>query len=112
MKYLFLILIFNLISCSTSEVKKEYEIVKFDHVITDTLTPIKSESYTTKFISIKGFTNDSIFIKFGNDGIPLYFKGHINKFINPDYYGGHDAIFIFNPYKAKSGNLQVVFSIL
>jgi hypothetical protein len=32
------------------------------------LVPKKNESYTTQYISIKGFANDSIMIKFGEDG--------------------------------------------
>jgi hypothetical protein len=111
MKYLFLVSILFFISCSKSEVKKEHEIVKFDNIIKDTLVPKKNQSYTTQFVSIKGFANDSIMIKFGENGTPLYFKGKINEFINPDYYGNRDAIFIFNPYKAKNGKLNIIFCI-
>jgi hypothetical protein len=97
-------------SCSDSG-KKEYGITRFDKVITDTLVPKKDGSYTYKFITLKGYTDDSIYVSFGGNTFKRHYKGNIDVHLNPDYYGATKAIFVFDPYKAKKGDLKIKFGI-
>ncbi len=109
---LFSVLLF-LTSCSHKDEKK-YVITKFDLPIYDTIKPLKGIGYTTKCIEIKGYVDDSILVSFGrgNSNTSFYLTKKIDFFINPDYYGESDAVFVFDPYKAKKGKLELTFSIL
>lgn len=98
-------------ACSNSEVIKKYTITDFTKSITDTLSPVKGEIYTTQLIKLKGQVDDTIFVSFGKGTYKHYFVNDIDITINPDYYGGHDAIFVFDPYRATKGKLDIKFSI-
>lgn len=106
-----LIICIILLSCSGSLKQTKHSITKFDKPIIDTIIPEKGVGYTTKFIKLRGTTNDTIFVSLGHDGIKNYFSGNIDTVITGDYYGYHKAVFIFNPYKATSGNLEVEFNL-
>lgn len=111
-KFIFIIFIIcTLVSCSNSEVKKEYTIIDFTKSISDTLSPIEDEVYTTQSIMLKGYSNDTIYVSFGKGTYKHYFVNDIDITINPDYYGGSDAVFVFDPYRATKGKLDVKFSI-
>lgn len=115
MKKIFLIklvILITLISCNNnnSHRKKEYSITNFEEVIKDTITPIKGDSYGAKSISVSGFVHDSIYVKF-NGSYKFYLKGKIDTIISTDYYGESKVGFEFNPYKAKKGELKVIFGI-
>lgn len=84
----------------------------FNRPIFESIVPKIGKSYTTKYIKIKGHCNDSVRVSFGNDYY-FYFKGNnIDELINTDFYGEGDVKFIFDPYKAKSGDLMLEFAIL
>lgn len=111
-QFIFIIAITGtLVSCSNSEVKKEYTIIDFTKSISDTLSPIEGEIYTTQSIMLKGYSNDTISVSFGKGTYKHYFVNDIDIIINPDYYGGSDAVFVFDPYRATKGKLDVKFSI-
>lgn len=78
------------------------------------LTPcewkIKSpiHSYTSFIIKVKGHVNDTIKIK-GEYNLKL--SNIIDTIFNGDYYGTHDVICVFDPYKATEGELEIEFSL-
>ena len=98
-------------SCTNPDEKTHF-VTKFNETIIDTIRPRKEIGYTTQLIKVTGFVNDSIFVSFGDKNHGYYLSKKIDTLFNPDYYGGRDAIFIFNPYKAERGKLKIVFSIL
>ena len=100
------------VACKDSnKVSKIYKNVSLNKVITDTLIPKEDGSYTTKLIKLKGTINDSVYASFGEGYNKMYFKGNLDTIIGVDYYGAREAVFVFDPYKSKSGNLDVEFSI-
>jgi hypothetical protein len=106
-----LVILITLISCKDNSYrKKEYIITNFKEVIRDTITPIKGDSYGAKSISVSGFVDDSIYVKF-NGSYKFYLKGKVDTIISADYYGESKVGFEFNPYKAKKGELKVTFGI-
>lgn len=111
-KYLAIFSVF-IISCVDShKVSKEHKNISFEKVVTDTLVPINGGAYSAQLIKLNGYVHDSIYVSFGNDTYKQYFTGKLDTTIwGGDYYGGQKAIFIFDPYKAKSGKLNVEFII-
>ena len=111
-KYIILFcLILMTISCEESHRSSTHTITRFDKEINDTLIPIKGGNYGAKFIYVKGFVDDSIYVSFGGNYYKSYFKNKIDTVIFADYYGQDKALFHFNPYKAKKGNLEITFKI-
>lgn len=104
-------IIFLFSSCNNPN-EKAHIINQFNEIIINTIRPRKDIAYTTQLIQVTGYVNDLIFVSFGDKNHCYYLSKEVDTLFNPDYYGGRDVIFIFNPYKAKSGNLKVVFSIL
>jgi hypothetical protein len=100
-----------IISCGRvgNEINHNYHSGKIE--IKDSIVPEKNGSYTNQLIKLKGFTNDSIYVNFGKGSFKKYFKGNIDITLNPDYYGGVNANFEFNSYKATEGNLHITFGI-
>jgi len=111
-KLIILLCTYALLMSCTNPDEKTHSITHFNQIIIDTISPRKDIVYTTQLIKVKGFVNDSIYVSFGDKNRGYYLSKEIDTLFNPDYYGGHNAIFIFNPYKAKSGKLKIVFSIL
>ncbi len=109
MLYLSLIII----SCDSDDNKRTitHEILRFDKEIKDTLRPIKGKYYGAKSIYIKGFVDDSIYVSFGENHYKFFLNKKIDTIISMDYYGVKEAIFNFNPHKAKKGNLKIQFKI-
>ena len=109
--FYYILAAFFVISCNRKETIV-HVVTDFNGRISDSILPQKNKSYTTKYIKIKGTCDDSVRISFGNNYF-FYFKGKdTEKFINADFYGEGTAHFIFDPYKAKSGNLKIEFAIL
>lgn len=115
-----MILIFFIIailptSCSQRQDKKFVTITDFSKIFRDELYPQKSliNEYTTYFVEIKGEVNDSIILRFhdGEDAIPFYFFGKINKRLSFDFYGGTQRVFIFDPFKATYGKLMIEYGL-
>lgn len=106
--FIFLASIF--VSCSQG-VEKRYVVKEFSKPIADTLKPIKDEQYSAKIIKIKGTVDDTIFVSFGGDSFKQYLTGKIDTIFNPDFYGETNAVFVFDPYKAEKGEIELIFSI-
>lgn len=102
---------FILICCKKEDEGKKYTITKFDKIICDTIKPKKGSTYVAKMIRVKGYADDSIFVSFGNKYYGYYLSKDIDTIITTDYYGEKDGIFIFNPYKAKKGKLEIEFDL-
>ncbi len=71
--------------------------------------------YAMQNTYIKGYTNDSIQIRFSLDEhdetYSFYFKDSIDTRLYFDYYGGSKRYFYFNPYKATKGKLEIKYSL-
>lgn len=109
-----LLIVISFISCTSDKVCHKHKIKEFNEKITDTLYPVKDGSYAIKIIKIKGYVDDSIYVSEGGEGsYKLYFKHTIDTVIKgSDYYGTHPAVFKFDPYKTKEGDLEIEFCIL
>ncbi|OAB28052.1 hypothetical protein SAMN05444395_103118 [Flavobacterium fryxellicola] len=114
MKILLLIIFLScFFSCDNIDVKREkvYKITQFDKPIYDTITPTKGEYYGAKSIEVIGYTDDTVTVSFGKGYYKHFLTKKIDTVFSTDYYGDKNAIFIFQPYKAKKGNLQLKFRI-
>ena len=103
------LLFFN--SCT----KKNDIIIKVNNStkrVEKTISPEKDVNYTTQRIEVKGYSDDSIYVKFGDGGRPFYLRNNIDTSFIGDYYGGDKVKFIFDPYKSKKRDLQITFRIL
>lgn len=113
MRKIFSALIFSLIFCCCNKGKSDYKkitITNFSEKRVDTLTPYKDKSYVAFYLKVKGHVNDSI--KIQRDGyFDIVLSGQIDTLINGDYYGDHKVIYIFNPYKATKGELEIEYSL-
>ena len=88
--------------------------ISFSKKRIDTLKPYdwkkKSpiHSYATSIVKIRGYSNDTI--KFG--GIwDLTLSGKIDTIVKMDYYGTHNIICVFSPYRATKGDLEIEYSL-
>lgn len=107
---LILLFVLTIFSCRKSQ-DISYETVTFNEQITDTITPHEDEVYGAKFIFVKGFVNDSIYVSFGGNSFKHFLCKEIDTSFSADYYGEGKAVFLFNPYKAKKGKLKITFSV-
>ena len=107
MKYVFIIIVLVLlISCNES---KQITITDFSKPVYDTLVAKKKGGYTTAIFEISGYTNDTIKINF--HVLERKYSGKFKYKSGPmDYYGG-DVEFIFDPYKATEGKIEVKYGI-
>ena len=109
---LFIISSALLLSCREREDRKSITITDFSKSFSDTLYPNENSTYAAVSVEIKGEVNDSIILEFhARDAIPLYFNGRIDERITFDYYGGGPQIFIFKPYKATEGKLEIKYGL-
>ena len=76
------------------------------------LNPVEGITYSTKRIEIKGYSDDSIYVRFGDEGKALYLKSKLDTAFVGDYYGNGRVKFIFDPYKSKKRELKITFKIL
>ena len=118
-KYVIMLILITLVcySCAESTDKKFKTINNFNNKFVDSLIPDNSdyESYTTYYIHIKGYANDSIRIKPGKEGDEyyyFYFKDSINEELKLDYYRGQTKYILFDPYKAKKGEIEITYKLL
>jgi len=108
-KYICIVLILFLSSCVRND-RNKLIITEFNKKIVDTLHPY-NKSYTAYNINIKGYINDSIRIGFGPDSYSFYFVGEIDEKLIFDYYGQFERLFIFDPYKATEGRLEIKYGL-
>ncbi|MGM1055915.1 MAG: hypothetical protein ACQEWG_08525 [Bacteroidota bacterium] len=103
-----------LYSCSDSTDRKEIKVTDFSRIYEDSLVPT-DRSYSTYYIKIKGYTNDSIRIIPGQEGdgtYSFYYNGNIDEELRMDYYGSLTKHFTFDPYKATEGELSIEYKLL
>lgn len=110
------VLIFSLIifySCNENKNRKKIIINDFSKIRKDTLIPKNIQSYYSSTIQVNGYSNDTILIKkFINNSIcNIKLFGKIDTIIRSDYYGKNKVIFIFNPYTATKGKLNIKYSL-
>lgn len=99
-------------SCKNKQRKdyKKFTITDFSKKKIDTLKPYENKSYNTFYIKVKGHVSDSVKIKRkGYYDIILF--GKIDTLINGDYYGTEEIIWIFDPYNATKGKLEIEYSL-
>jgi len=110
MKNLLLILsVFCIISCKTKD-RKKITITDFSKIRIDTLKPYDNKSYVGFYIKLKGYANDSIKIQ-RKGYYDVILTGQLDTIINGDYYGGEDVIFVFKPYLANKGKIEIEYSL-
>ena len=110
-KIISLLISIFLYSC-TSKKEITIKIRNSTKKITKTIFPDDNVGYTTKYIQVRGYSNDSIYIKFDENGIPFYLQKKIDTTISGDYYGEGEVKFIFDAYKSKNNDLTINFGIL
>jgi hypothetical protein len=108
---IFSLIIFN--SCDKNEDRKKIIINDFSKTRKDTLIPKNIQSYYSSTIEVNGFSNDTILIKrfLTNSIYNIKLFGEIDTIIRSDYYGKNKIIFIFNPYIATKGKLNIKYSL-
>lgn len=106
-KLLFIVSIF--ISCNTKD-RRQFIVNDFSQIRIDTLKPNKNKSYVSLYIKLNGYVNDSIKIQ-RKGYYDILLSGQLDTLINVDYYGNQDVIFIFNPYLANNGKLEIEYSL-
>ncbi|MFS4456721.1 hypothetical protein [Maribacter sp. 2304DJ31-5] len=107
---LFIILL--VISCANKHIRdyKKITIIDFSKKRIDTLRPHEDKTYHAYFVKVNGETNDSIKIeREGHYNIIL--SGKIDTILNGDFYGAEDVIWVFNPYKATNGKLEIEYGL-
>ena len=97
------------LSISCSQKKRTIEIVDFSNPYKETLIPIKNGGYTSASYKIKGNSNDTIIIQFY--GLERKYIGKFEDKLNGDYYGSIEVDFLFNPYRATKGKIEVEYGI-
>lgn len=109
---LFIVLsIITFISCITYQKDKRNFIVNdFSTSRIDTLKPYDNKSYTQFYIKINGYVNDSIKIQ-RKGYYDIILVGKLDTIINGDYYGKEEIVFVFNPFHAKEGKLEIEYSL-
>jgi hypothetical protein len=85
------------------------KITDFSKPYKDILLPKSNGYYTTANLIFKGNTNDTIIIKFY--GIERRYIGKFEDKLTGDYYGTFPVEFIFRPYKATKGRINVEYGI-
>lgn len=112
MKNKILIILFLIFSCARNQNKdfSRFTITDFSNKRIDTLKPLSSKSYSSFYIKVNGFSNDTIKIKRkGYHDIIL--SGNIDTLVNGDYYGTENIIWLFEPYKATKGELKIEYGL-
>ncbi|WP_236974050.1 hypothetical protein [Membranihabitans maritimus] len=98
-----------------SKVSKTVVIEDFNQRIVDSLVAKPNKSYSTYFVKINGFVNDSVYVQMWKEGFRIKLFGTIDTVFRSDFYGGERSKgtrhFIFDPYKADEGNLEINYSI-
>ena len=113
MKNLILLLVpFFIISCVNNFDKdhKKFVVTDFSKKRVDTLIPYESKTYVGYYIKIKGKVDDSV--KIQREGYyDIILSKKIDTLINGNYYGTEIVIWTFDPYKAKTGKLEIEYGL-
>jgi hypothetical protein len=117
MLYSFLLLgLLQVISCNNNSSDRNVALINdFHRKFIDSITPVDGKSYTTYYIRITGYANDSIRIIPGLEEhgfYSFYFKDSIDEELKSDYYGTFPRHITFDPYKATDGNLKIEYRLL
>lgn len=95
-----------LISCNKDDA--QLKITDFSKSFSTELEPYSLIPYAMFNLKVKGYANDTIIIKtIGTFNLKTKFVGEIDTLFNSDYYGEGPIRFVFEPYKATKGTLEV-----
>ena len=105
------IALFLMGSCNKDKAK--FIVEDFSETRTVTLSPYRMVPYAMMNVWVEGYTNDTILIYLhSTDGKPiLQLRGVIKERWYTDYYGEGERTFIFDPYEATEGELEIRFSL-
>jgi len=79
----------------------------FSKIRNDILVPEKKGAYSTHYVELKGYVNDSVKISL-DGGFPYTIQGKVDTvFSNIDYYGTNDAILKIESNKKTNGKLKI-----
>jgi len=108
-KIVFITITSLLLLMSCVKDKKKLKVTDFSKSHTIKVIPYKNYPYSMMNIWVKGYVNDTVFIKLNSKQSKpiLILKGQINERWNTDYYGEGERILIFEPYKGNSGELEI-----
>ena len=108
-KHRCLIFILSLILVSCNMDKENLKITDFSKQKIITLKPYKWKPYAMLKIRVKGFINDTTRLNYNlYGGTDFFLKGKIDTLlVQTDYYGEGPVKFIFDPYKATDGELEI-----
>jgi len=110
MKKIKILIISFLVFASCGKDYRKFTITDFSKKRIDTLRPYGYKSYVSYYIKIKGHTNDSIKI-FRKGYYDIILSGNIDTLINGDYYGTEKVIWVFDPYNATEGELEIEYGL-
>lgn len=104
---LFLATTFLVVSCQK---ERSFTTSDFSKAVFDTLKPNKDlGKYAAAKLEIKGKVDDTIRIKFY--GIDQKYFGDFDDSLILDFYGGVNVEFMFDPYLATEGFIEVKYGI-
>ena len=96
--------------CHNCRDNRKFIVEDFSKKRVDTLIPYKNKTYVSFVIRVKGNVDDTIKIK--REGYyEILLSDKVDTSINGDYYGTEDIIWTFDPYKAKTGKLEIEYSL-
>lgn len=85
----------------------EITINNFSKTKVDSLIPDINKGYSTHYVELKGYVNDSVKI-YLDVGFPYTIQGKVDTvFSNIDYYGTYDAILKIESNKKINGKLKI-----
>ena len=97
--------------CCSNKDRAKLEITDFSKKQTIVLEPYKFIPYTFINIKVKGYINDTVKIIQGPDLYDINLSGDIDTIRKIEYYGEGSRTFIFDPYKATEGKLEIEFNL-
>jgi hypothetical protein len=102
----------SILSCDKTKRSdlKKIKLIDFTQKKIDTLIPYKSKTYYSYYVKVKGEINDSVKIK-RKDHYDIILIGNIDTLINGDYYGNEKIIWVFDPFKATKGELEIEYGL-
>ena len=107
MRNIIIILVFITISCQDAKDQVVWEISDFTHSRVTTLEPYDGKTYSTNYIKVKGYVNDTIKIIQGEPYFDINLTGKIDTIIRMDYYGQTNKSFTFEPFRATKGQPRI-----
>ncbi|SHG75183.1 hypothetical protein SAMN05444483_12711 [Salegentibacter echinorum] len=109
--FLYVLISIILFTCCSKKDTAKLKITDFSKTQTVVLQPYKFFPYTMINIKVKGYVNDTIKIIQGPDLYDINLSGDLDTIRKIEYYGEGPRTFIFDPYKATQGELEIEFQL-